>query len=216
MRDANSEPKKEKELRAGYPQVVALTGSIGSGKSMVGEEFGRLGAGIIDADVLAREVVVKGSRGLAAVGKAFGPEVLTANGELNRSQLAARIFHNPADRNVLDSILHPLIRELFLLRLKELKRQNPPLIVYIVPLFFESRHTYEEISKVVVVYAHQEQLIERIMKRNNLSRDDATRRILSQLPMDEKVKRADYVIDNSGEPVSTIAQARELYQRLVR
>ncbi|RMG39388.1 MAG: dephospho-CoA kinase [Candidatus Dadabacteria bacterium] len=178
--------------------VVGLTGCIGSGKSTAAEILREHGAKIIDADLLAREVVAPGSQGLSEVINHFGKQYLTAAGELDRKKLAALVFNDQQKRAELEKILHPKIRELFLKKLEETLRSNPGVIVYVVPLLFESKLSREELNYTAVVYAPAEVCINRIMVRDGLSYKEAEKRLAAQMDIEEKRRLADYVIDNSG------------------
>jgi dephospho-CoA kinase len=192
-------------------KVIAITGGIGSGKSLIADFFRSWGAAIVDADLLAREVVAPGSEGLVKVQEAFPQEhLILADGSLNRSKLAALIFSDEASRRRLESILHPRIRELWCQRLAQLRGTEAPLIAYVVPLFFESSQKMQEIEKVVLVTAPDDLKISRIMARDGFSQQTAELRLKAQLPDSEKVGKSDYVIYN----YSTVDAAREKAQQV--
>jgi dephospho-CoA kinase len=192
-------------------KIVALTGGIGSGKSLIAGFFQSWGAAVVDADILAREVAAPGSPGLAAVQQAFPAEhLILADGSLNRSKLAALIFSDESSRRRLEGILHPRIRQLWLQRLAELQKLQPPMIVYVVPLYFESAHSMEEIEKVILVTAPDDIKVARIMARDGFSQQAAELRLKAQLPDSEKIDKSDYVIYNS----STVEAARERAQQV--
>ena len=198
------------------PSIVAITGGIGSGKSMVAALFQSWGAAVVDADILAREVVEPGSQGLAEVEKAFSPEPLTlADGSLNRPKLASIIFADPVKKKLLESILHPLIRQRWLQRLDELKATSAPVIVYVVPLFFESAAKMPEIEKVILISAPEETRIARVMARDGFSREVAELRLKAQLPEEQKISRSDFVIVNDGTPEDLTTRCREVFTSLV-
>ncbi len=198
--------------------VVGLTGSIGSGKSQAAEIFKECGAAILDADVLAREVVRPGSQGLAAIKAKFGAKYILPNGELDRRSLGELVFSKNELRMQLEDILHPRIRSLYLEKLQKLKFQSPPpaLIVYVVPLLFESRYAYPELDAIVVVSADKAQSIERIMNRDHTSRDQAEKRYNSQLPMEVKERKADIVIRNDGSIEDLKTKVRKSYAELLK
>jgi dephospho-CoA kinase len=189
--------------------IVGLTGSIGSGKSQVADLFKELGAELIDADLLAREAVGLGSAALAQIERVFGSSVITNSGELDRAALAKLVFSDEHLRTALEDIVHPHVRRLFLDRLSRFKSKPRSdidrLVIYVVPLLFESRYPYPEIENTVVVSAARETCIARIMSRDHCSREQAQLRHDSQLPNAEKEKRADWVIHNEG----TLEQLRE-------
>jgi dephospho-CoA kinase len=186
--------------------IVAITGGIGSGKSLVAEFFRSWGAAIVDADQLARQVVAPGSDGLAEVQRAFPDEhLILADGSLNRSKLASIIFADQSSRKRLEAILHPRIRRLWRQRLDEIKHTDARVIVYVVPLYFESSHQVEEIQKVILVTAPDELKISRIMARDSFSKGAAQLRLKAQLPDAQKINKSDYVIFND----STVEAAKE-------
>jgi dephospho-CoA kinase len=196
--------------------VVAITGGIGSGKSLVAEFFRSWGAAIVDADQLARQVVAPGSDGIAEVQRAFPEEqLILADGSLNRSKLASIIFADESSRKRLEAILHPRIRKLWRQRLDEIKQTEAPVIAYVVPLYFESTHQIEEIQKVILVTAPDELKISRILARDGFSREAAQLRLKAQLPDQQKISRSDFVIYNDSTLEAAKDKAWGVYQDLV-
>jgi dephospho-CoA kinase len=191
---------------AGGPKVVAITGGIGSGKSAVAELFGQLGAAIVDADLLAREVVAPGSVGLRDIQAAFPTEQLVQrNGALDRKRLGTLVFSDPAKRKTVETILHPLIRQLWLSRMDQLSRSGASVIVYVVPLLFESKTPMPELQTIVLITAPEQLRISRVVARDSLSPEAARQRLASQLSDSEKIPRSNYVIVND----STLEALRE-------
>jgi dephospho-CoA kinase len=187
-------------------RVFALTGGIGSGKSSVARYFRERGVPIIDADLLAREVVAPGSPGLAQVVAAFGAEVLTAEGELDRAALARRVFADPAERAALERITHPRVRALARARFAELDGRGEPLAGYEVPLLFEAG-LERDYHPTIVVSCSPAQQQQRAARRDGKTAAAIQARIAAQMPLAEKVSRADYVIDNSGDFEATRVNA---------
>lgn len=185
--------------------VFGLTGGLASGKSLVAEHLRARGVPIIDADALAREVVQPGSDGLAEIARQFPPEVVRG-GELDRKRLAAIVFADPAHRMRLERITHPRIQALRDARLAELEAAGQPLAGYDVPLLFE-KGLESVLRPVVVVYAPEPLQVARAMARDASTEAEARARLAAQLPLEEKVRRADHVIDNSGSPGATRAAA---------
>lgn len=194
--------------------VVGLTGGIGSGKSTVASFFEELGARRIDADRLAREALARGTRGWAQAVARFGRGILLPDGEIDRRGLAARIFADPEERRALEAIVHPAVREAVRQRLAEIGREEPSArVVLEVPLLFEIGMD-RDCDVRVVVFVPEALQLERLVARDGLDREEALRRIRSQMPLAEKCARADWVIDNAGPLAATRAQVRDIYRRL--
>lgn len=197
--------------------VLGLTGGIASGKSTVSRMFSSLGAPIIDADHLAREVVRPGTPGYKQVIMAFGPEVVGEGGELNRRHLAAIVFSDAAERRRLEEIIHPLVYQAMQDELAKLRAQGDPApaVVLDVPLLFESPAGLSLVDKTVVVWVPPDIQLKRLMSRDKLDRDEAKRRIAAQLSLDEKRRRADYCIDNSLTTAHTFEQVQKIWVELL-
>ncbi|CAB4623446.1 unannotated protein [freshwater metagenome] len=174
--------------------LIGLTGGIASGKSTVAKHLAALGAETIDADQVARDVVLPGSQGLNQIVKSFGPEVLNAAGGLSREALAEIVFPDPTKRLELEAILHPLIRA----RTMDLiSRSQSKILVYAVPLLVEANVDYP-FDMVVTVEAGVENQIARLMTSRGLTENQAQDRIEAQASEQQRVERADYRIDSSG------------------
>ncbi len=194
--------------------VLGITGSIASGKSSVAQEFERLGAVVVDADQLARAAVAPGSDGLDRLVKAFGGKILNTEGSLNRGYLADIVFADPEARKKLNEILHPAIAVLARSRLAELRTQpDIPLIVYEAPLLFEAG-AQGRVDKVLVVRVDPHIQRQRLVQRDSLNGEEADNRIVAQMSQEEKLKRADYVIDNSGSLQEMKEQVVALWEEL--
>lgn len=194
------------------PKIVGLTGGIASGKSTVSRVLRELGAVIIDADVAAREVVMPGSEGLARVASEFGKEVLLSDGSLNRKLLGQIIFGDPEARRRLESITHPLIYRRMAQDLNCAAAEGAQVIILDIPLLFETGLFLDTIDESVVVYVRPEIQLQRLMERDGLSEEEAEQRIRAQLPLEEKARRAEHVIDNSGSPEETRKQVETLWR----
>jgi dephospho-CoA kinase len=195
---------------------VGLTGSIGVGKSFVASVFEELGAHVLDADQTAREVVMPGTPGLKAVTEAFGEEILNPDGTLNRKQLGAVVFTDENRRQRLNHILHPFIIARQDEILKEWEAHDPQGIGIVDAALMIESGGYKRFDKLIVVHCRPEVQLERLMLRDKLSRDEAQRRINSQMPQEEKQKFADYLIDTSDGFELTRAQAKHVYADLRR
>jgi len=195
---------------------VGLTGSIGVGKSFVASVFVELGCHVLDADQTAREVVMPGTPGLKALVEAFGEDILTTNGTLDRKRLGVLIFADLNKRERLNSILHPFI----IARQDEIlsgwEAEDPDGIGIVDAALMIESGGYKRFDKLIVVHCRPEVQLERLMLRDKLSRDEALRRINSQMPQDEKQKFADYLIDTSDGYESTRAQTEKVNQKLIR
>jgi dephospho-CoA kinase len=200
---------------AGRVRRVALTGGIATGKSHVRERFERLGVPTIDSDRLARDAVAPGSPGLAAVIERFGRGVLDADGALDRQKLATIVFADEQARKTLESIIHPEVRRATDAWFTTLDPARHPYAIADIPLLFEVNRD-RDFDVVIVVAAEPETQIRRVMQRDGLSEPEARQRLAAQLPIDEKVRRADFVIRTDGPQEDTDRQVREVWERLRR
>lgn len=189
---------------------IGLTGGIASGKTVVARLLSERGATVIDADVVAREVVEPGTPGLAAITRRFGHAVLTANGELNRAALGAIVFADPEARKDLEAIVHPAVRR----RAAELEAhaEAGSVIVHVIPLLVETGQQ-DSFDRVVVVDVPPDVQRARLMERSALSEVEADARIAAQAGRDERLSAADHVIDNSGSLDQLSAQVAALWER---
>mgnify|MGYP000945268759 FL=1 len=178
-------------------RVIGLTGGIASGKTTVSNLFKISGVPVIDADLVARQVVEKGTVGLSALVNRFGEAILNTDGTLNRTELGKRMFSEEAIRSEVNDILQPLIRQEITSRIQAYKDQGKALIVLDVPLLFEM-HYDNLCDDIIVVAVSVETQIARMEKRNGYTREEALERIQSQMPLEEKVKRATIVWSNEG------------------
>ncbi len=182
-------------------KLIGLTGGIGSGKTTVANVLARHGGAIVDADVAAREVVSPGMPALAEILEAFGPEVITPEGTLDRPALAAIVFKDEAARRRLNAIVHPRVRERMFQQLEALRAQTQPprFAVLVVPLLFESGHDWG-VDTIWLVAVPEDVQLSRLMRRDGLGAEEAMARIRAQMPLSEKLRLADRVIENTGDP----------------
>jgi dephospho-CoA kinase len=178
-------------------EVYGLTGGIGTGKSAVAELLEDYGVPVVSADELSRIVVARGSDGLQAVVDAFGPEVLDERGELDRRRMATIVFQDPTQRQKLEAILHPKIRERYEQVLDALEKAGHGVAVYEVPLLFE-KNLQGDMKAVILVTASEPTRIARVRARDDVTEAEVRARMAAQLPEDQKRRRADYVIVNDG------------------
>ena len=193
---------------------VGLTGGIGSGKSEVSRQLGRHGAVLIDADVIAREVVEPGTPGLAAIVERFGDGVLDADGSLDREGLGRLVFGDPDKRRALNAIVHPLVGEATTARFAAIMESDPDaIVVHDVPLLVEAGlgRAYDA---VVVVATEPETQVRRLVEQRGMTETDARARIAAQASPAERLAVADYVIDNNGSLAALRERVDEVWERL--
>lgn len=189
--------------------TVALTGGIGSGKSTVADAFSHLGVNVIDADIIARQVVEPGTPALQAIAAHFGSGMLHDDGTLNRRALREKIFAHPDDKTWLNALLHPLIQQ-------ETRRQmqaaSSPYIIWVVPLLVEN-HLAAKADRVLVVDVPKETQIERTMSRDRVSREHAEHILAAQATREQRLAVADDVIENTGTPDAIASDVARLHDR---
>lgn len=195
-------------------QVIGLTGGIASGKSTVARILERLGAVIIDADLLAREAVLPGTPAHDAIAAAFGPEILQPDGTLDRKALGRIVFADEDERRRLEAITHPAIARLAEERLAAARRSDAPAVFYVAPLLIEAGVT-GRVDDIWVVYADREAQIARLTGRDGIGREEAEQRLAAQMPMEEKATYGSAVIDNRGTPEETERQVIALWREKI-
>ena len=190
---------------------VGLTGSIGTGKSTVSKIFKDLGAYVLDADKIVHDLLKK-KEVKEQIREKFG-DVFDEKGEIDRKKLASVIFENEKKKKELESIIHPLVFKEIQLRLKEIEKKDPDSVVVVeVPLMIETG-SYKNYDKVIVVYAPENLQLERLVKKG-MTEEEALKRIKSQMPVEEKVKYADFVINNTGSFDELKKQVENIYKHL--
>lgn len=197
--------------------IIGLTGNIGCGKSTVAQHLAFLGAEVIDADLVAMEVVYPGTAALKKIEQEFGSCVIKEDGHLDRFKMASLVFDDPAALAKLESIIHPEVKKVVSEKIAEYHegRGNSKLLVIEVPLLIEAG-MHSLMDEIWVVTADQEKQISRVMERSRLTRDEVLQRIYSQMPQQEKCGYADRVIDNSGTQEATIKQVEDIWYSLIR
>lgn len=193
---------------------VGLTGSIGVGKSFVTSVFAELGARVLDADSTAREVVAAGTPGLRAVTEAFGVEILQLDGTLDRARLGSQVFADEKKRLLLNSILHPFIIAAQDEQLRKWEAEDAHGIAIVDAALMIESGGYSRFGKLIVVHCRPEIQLERLMARNSISREEALKRINAQMPQEEKIRYADFLIDTSSGFEDARRQTREVYRQL--
>lgn len=187
--------------------TLGLTGGIATGKSTVSRFFRQHDIPVVDADVIAREVVEPGTDGLAEIIKTFGTEILLEDGSLNRKKLGEIIFKDEDKREMLNQILHQEIHQKMMMAKEKWENERVPLIVFDIPLLYEADYQ-STFDAIMVVYVPEKTQIARLMERDELTVQQARDRIASQLPIEEKKARADIVIDNSQTIADTYEQVQ--------
>lgn len=197
----------------GNPVVIGLTGGIGSGKSTVARMFGDLGVHWVDADIVAREVVEPGTPALARIAEHFGDDILQADGTLDRAALRTVVFRDANEREWLEALLHPTIRDELARQLRPVN-YDLPYVLLVSPLLLETdQHTLA--ARAIVVDVPEETQIERTMDRDDNDRDQVERIIAAQMPRKHRLSRGDFVIDNSQPLAQVQAQVETLHQQLL-
>jgi len=193
---------------------VGLTGSIAVGKSFVCSVFRELGCDVLDADQTARDVVLPGTIGLKKIIKHFGDDILRENGELDRAKLGDIIFADREKREMLNSIVHPLVFEAQDRWLHDREAENPDGIAIVDAALMIESGGYKRFTKLIVVWCEPAIQLKRLMARDAINEAEARRRIDAQMPQDEKKKYADFLIDTSNGYEDTHRQAAEIFERL--
>ncbi|PED07067.1 dephospho-CoA kinase [Bacillus pseudomycoides] len=189
--------------------VIGLTGGIASGKSTVSQMFRELHLPVIDADIIAREVVEQGKEAYKEIVDVFGEEILQADGELDRPKLGSIVFHNEEKRLRLNKIVHPAVRKEMNVQKDMYIKEGMQAVVLDIPLLFESKLT-SLVDQILVVAVAPSTQLERLMKRNGFIEEEAKARIDSQMPLAEKITLADKVIYNDGTITETKAQLHRI------
>lgn len=190
--------------------VVGLTGGIGSGKSAAAEEFGRLGATVVDTDAIAHDLTRAGGAATGQVRSLFGDDYVDAEGAMNRAKVRALVFRDPVARKKLEELLHPMIR---VDSERRIAAASGPYVIHVVPLLVESPGYRQHVARVLVVDCPESVQVERVRRRSSFSEVEARRIIEAQSKREDRLAAADDVIDNSGSLAALHKQVRELHAR---
>jgi len=193
--------------------ILGVTGGIATGKSFVCSVFREMGAPVVSADEIAREVVQPGTETLRQLIETFGQEILLPDGHLDRQYLGNLIFADKKARSRLNSIIHPAIARCSEEQLQQTRYTHAPLVIYEAPLLFEA-NAQSRVDKILVVTAKSGIQLQRLMEREQINRHTAEQRIKSQLPLQDKIAKADYLIDNSGDRKKTRRECLQLFNQL--
>jgi len=194
-------------------KVLGLTGSIATGKSTIAKLFKQENIPIVDADLISRQVVEPGAEAYQKIVSIFGQDILSPDQTINRKKFGQIIFDNREKREQLNAIIHPIIIAQLIKERDQLISENHRIIILDIPLLFELKLT-DLMDKVIVVYASPEKQLKRLKRRDHLSEQDAKQRISSQISIEDKVKEADYLIDNDGTEQETKEQFYQLLEQL--
>jgi len=193
---------------------VGLTGGLASGKSFVGHALRDLGCHLIEADELGHQVLLPGAEAYDAVIHAFGGDILDQDGFIDRHKLGERVFDKPDELEKLSSLVHPAVHARQERAVAEIVRQDPKAIVVVEAAILVETGSYKRFDRLIVVVCSPEQQVERAMRRGAYSREEVMARLSRQLPLEEKVRVADYIIDTSGPKEHALEQVQAVYSSL--
>ncbi|MBN2419051.1 MAG: dephospho-CoA kinase [Deltaproteobacteria bacterium] len=197
-----------------YALLLGLTGGVATGKSTVADMFRDLGAVIIDFDMLARDVVKPGRRSWELITGFFGNDILNPDKTINRKRLSGIVFNDPVKREKLESFTHPYIWDEFIMRFEESARlKSRSIILAVIPLLIEG-NMQDLFIKNILVYSSPGTQVKRLMDRDQINREMANNILASQMPIDQKIRYADFIIKNEGSIDDTAKEVNELWKRL--
>ncbi|QWE04663.1 dephospho-CoA kinase [Polynucleobacter sp. JS-JIR-II-50] len=200
----------------GRVPFVGLTGGIGSGKTAVSDRLAQLGAGIVDTDLIAHQITASNGVAIPLIQKQFGSEFIDSSGALNRVKMRSLVFSDPVARQSLEAITHPLIREETIQQTKRLITEKVPYLVFVVPLLIESGNWVSLLDYLVVVDCPEETQIERVMQRSKLSRNEVERILKAQASRQERIAKADIVIENQGSFENLKTEVLKLHEKILQ
>ena len=216
--DYTNTPAEQASLSAlkGRLPLVGLTGGIGSGKTAVSDELAKLGAGIVDTDLIAHQITAPGGAAIPLIQKQFGAEFIDPSGALDRSKMRSLVFADPQARKSLEEITHPLIRHETIKQAQKLLEEKAPYLVFVVPLLIESGNWRHLLDYLVVVDCPEETQIERVMHRSKLPRNEVKAILKAQTSRAERLACADLVIENQGTLDQLKAEVLSLHQKILQ
>jgi len=203
-------------LLKGRIPLIGLTGGIGSGKTAVSDLLAKLGAGIVDTDLIAHQITAPHGAAIALIEKQFGSDFISADGALNRDKMRSLVFSKPEARKSLEAITHPLIRQETNKQALRISKEGAPYLVFVVPLLLESDSWNSLIDLLVVVDCPKETQIQRVMQRSNLPREELERILAAQASREERLKHADVVIENQGSLQDLEVEVQNLHQKILQ
>ena len=219
MAATSSSPHSEQSDLRGLKGVIALiglTGGIGSGKTAVSDQLGKLGAGIIDTDVIAHQITAANGPAIEPIREYFGSNYISPNGALDRVKMRTLVFANAEAKKALEAITHPLIRQETIKQAFQQAKCGVPYLVFVVPLLLESGNWTGLIDQLVVVDCPVETQISRVMQRNNLPRAEVEKILQTQASREERLAHADFVIENQGSLDQLIEEVNQLNQKILQ
>jgi dephospho-CoA kinase len=194
--------------------LVGLTGGMGSGKTLAASFFKDLGAFILDADLICRKLVEPGQPALKEIEDTFGKEIFSTSGNLDRRRLADLVFDDPEKKQSLENILHPRVFEFERLEYEAIQMEHPNAIVIVDAALLIESGNYKKMDKVIVLNSDEKNRINRILARSELSKDEITARIKNQMPSEEKVRYADFVLENSSDKDNLRSKVKDIHAKL--
>ena len=200
----------------GHVPFVGLTGGIGSGKTAVSDQLAQLGAGIVDTDLIAHQITAPNGVAIPCIQKQFGSEFVDSSGALDRVKMRTLVFANPEARKSLEAITHPLIREETIQQTKRLIAKKVPYLVFVVPLLIESGNWASLLDYLVVVDCPEETQIERVMQRSKLPRNEVERILKAQASREERIAKADMVIENQDSLENLKTEVLKLNEKILQ
>ena len=200
----------------GHIPLIGLTGGIGSGKSTLSDLLAKLGAGIVDTDLIAHQITAPNGAAISLIEKQFGSDFITTDGAINRDKMRSLVFTSPEARKSLETITHPLIRQETTRQAMQLKKAGAPYLVFVVPLLIESGSWKNLIDWLVVVDCPKETQIKRVMQRSNLPKEEVERILAAQASREERLKHADVVIENQGSLQELEVEVQNLHQKILQ
>ena len=203
-------------LLKGRIPLIGLTGGIGSGKTAVSDLLAKLGAGIVDTDLIAHQITAPHGAAIALIEKQFGSDFISADGALNRDKMRSLVFSKPEARKSLEAITHPLIRQETNKQALRISKEAAPYLVFVVPLLIELGSWNSLIDLLVVVDCPIETQIQRVMQRSNLPREELERILAAQASREERLKHADVVIENQGSLQDLEVEVQNLHQKILQ
>lgn len=194
--------------------LVGLTGGMGSGKTLAASFFKDLGAFVLDADLICRKLVEPGQLAWREISDIFGEEIFTASGNLDRKRLADIVFGDPEKKRTLEAILHPKVFEFERLEYEAIRKEHPNAVVIVDAALLIESENYKKMDKVIVVNSDEKNRINRILARSEMGEEEVITRIKNQMPSEEKVGYADFVLENSLDKDNLRSQVKDIHAKL--